>query len=298
MVSINNKKPKLAIGLVVYNGEKYLSKALNSLLNQTFEDFQIIISDNASTDKTSTLCQEISKKDNRIKYIRHQKNMGATKNFIFTLQKAETEYFMWAAADDYWEPQFIEKNFEILETNKKIIGSISDVEFVGENIPEMYKSNQKGTTYEYLIKHLPPLSASLSEKVSFHLKHNRGMSTYSIFRTEILKMCIIERDLCGWDQTLVLNTLKHGDLHIIDEILMHRTAEGETSIPSQITRWKNHGISNSEIIFLGVPFTIFFMKHFGLKIFFKNFNFLLKFNYRIERSVCVDFLRKIKSRLT
>ena len=88
--------------------------------------------------------------------------MGATKNFNFTLQKTKTEYFMWAAADDYWEPQFIEKNLKILETNKKIIGSISNVEFVGENLPDMYKSNQNGTTYQHLIKYLPPTSASLS----------------------------------------------------------------------------------------------------------------------------------------
>lgn len=297
MVSFSEKIPKLTIGLVVYNGEKYLSKALNSLLNQTFQDFQIIISDNASTDNTSTISKEFSQKDHRIKYIKHQKNMGATKNFNFALYKAQTQYFMWAAADDYWNPKFIEKNMEVLERNKKIVGSISDVEFVGKNLPEMYKSNEKGTTYQYLIKHLPSLTASLLEKVSFHLRYNRGMSTYSIFRTEILKMCTIERDLCGWDQIIVLQTLKHGNLHIINEILMYRTAEGETSNPSQITRWKNHGIPHIEIMFLTLPFTLFFLKHFGFRIFFKNFIFLLKFNYKTEKSVFVDFFRKIKRRM-
>lgn len=289
-----NEKPFVSIGLPVYNGEKYLANALNSLLNQTFRDFEIIISDNASTDKTPIISEKFFQKDKRVKYIRHEKNFGATKNFIFTLSKAKMQYFMWAAADDYWDPQFLEKNLKVLDMNKNIIGSISNVEFVGENLPNMYKSNEKGTTFQYLIKHLPQPTASLSEKVSFHLRHNRGMSTYSVFRTEILKKCIMKRDHCDWDQTIVLNTLKHGDLHVINEILVYRTAKGVTSGSSQITRWKNHGIPFIEILFLEIPFTFFFMKSFGLKIFFKNFGYLLKLNYRMERSVFGDLLRKIK----
>ncbi len=295
MTLMNERKTKLTIGLVVYNGEKYLVKALDSLLNQTFQDYKIIISDNASTDKTQIISEKFSQKDNRIKYIRHGKNMGATNNFIFTLNQAKSPYFMWAAADDYWDPQFIEKNLTILEANDNIIGSISNVEFVGKDIPNMYKSNEKGTTFVHLIKNLPSSKASISEKVSFHLRYNRGMSTYSIFKTEILKKGIIKRDHCDWDQTIVLNTLKHGDLHVMNEILMYRTTEGETSGTSQIDTWRNHGIPFIEILFLEVPFTIFFMKNFGLKIFFKNLNYFLKINYRFERSVFGDLLRKTKN---
>jgi len=294
MENTRDKEPIVTIGVPVYNGEKYLAKTLNSLLYQTFDDFEIIISDNASTDKTPIISKEFLQKDNRVKYIRHEKNLGGLKNYLFLLSKAETQYFMWASADDYWDPQFLEKNVKVLDENENIIGSISDVEFVGENLPNMYKSNEKGTTFQYLINHLPPSTASLSEKVSFHLKYNRGMSTYSVFRTEILKKCIIKRNLCGWDQTVVLNTLKHGDLYVVNEILMYRAIEGQSSGSSQITRWKKIGISNIEILFLTIPFTFFFMKNFGLKIFFKNFGYLLKFNYRIERSVFGDLLRKIK----
>ena len=290
----NDEKLKVSIGLPVYNGEKYLSNALNSLLNQTFQDFEIIISDNASTDKTPVICKEFFQRDSRVKYIRHEKNFGATRNFIFTLSKAKTPYFMWAAADDYWDPQFLEKNLKILDMNENIIGSISNVEFVGKNIPDMYRSDEKGTTYQYLIENLPPHTTPLSEKVSFHLKHNRGMSIYSIFRTDVLKKCIMKRDHCDWDQTIVLNTLKYGDLYIMNEILLYRNVEGVTSVPSQITRWKNHGIPFLEILFLEIPFTFVFMKNFGLKIFFKNLSYLLKLNYRIERSIFVDLLRKIK----
>jgi glycosyltransferase involved in cell wall biosynthesis len=264
-------------------------------VNQTFQDFEIIISDNASTDRTSIIAKEFIQKDNRIRYIKQEKNMGGLKNFLFTLDKAKTEYFMWAGVDDYWGPEFLEKNVKILEMNKNVIGSITDVEFVGKNLHDMYKSNETGTTFQYLIKHLPLPTASLSEKISFHLKYNRGMSTYSVFRTKILKKSVIKRDLYAWDQTIVLNTLKHGDLYIINEILMYRTIEGVTSIPSTISKWRKIGIPYAEIIFLPIPFTFFFMKHFGLKIFLENFKYILKFNYRMERSVIGDLLRKIKN---
>ena len=288
------KKAQISIGLPVFNGEKFINQCIDSLLSQTFQEFELIISDNASTDLTSDICKEYASKDKRIKYIRQEKNMGGLWNFLFVLNESICEYFMWAAADDYWNHQFIEKNLKVLEMNKNIIGSISDVEFIGKSLPNMYKSNEKGTTFQYLIKYLPPSKASLSEKVSFHLRYNRGMSTYSVFRTEVLKKCVIKRNLCCWDQTIVLNILNHGDLHIINEILMYRTIEGGTSISSQITRWKKIGIPYIEILFLAIPFTFFFMKHFGVKIFFKNFMYLLKFNYRMERSVFGDLLRKLK----
>jgi glycosyltransferase involved in cell wall biosynthesis len=288
-----HNKVKMIIGLPVFNGEKHLEKALNSLLNQTFHDFEIIISDNASTDKTEIISKEFVQKDIRVKYIKHKKNLGALKNFLFTLNKAQNQYFMWAAADDYWDPRFIENNLKVLETNENIIASISNVEFIGNNLPEMYKSNNKGTTYQYLIEHLPS-TTTLAEKVSFHLRYNRGMSIYSIFRTEILKKCIIERNFCDWDQLVVLNTLKYGDLHIMNEVLMYRSAEGTTSNHSQIDRWKNLGIPFIEILFLEIPFTLFFIKCFGLIIFLKNFKLILKMNYIMERSVFGDLLRKIK----
>lgn len=286
--------PKITIGMPVYNGENDIHNALDSLLSQTFRDFELIISDNASIDSTSSICLKYVERDTRIRYIRQNKNMGGIWNFNFVLQESSCKYFMWAAADDYWDPRFLEKNLRVLDMNKNIIGSIGNVEFVGENLPNMYRTNEKGTTFQYLIKHLPPPTLSLSEKISFHLRYNRGMSTYSVFRTEILKKCIIKWNHLSSDQAIVLSTLKHGDLHVMDEILMYRNVEGVTSVKSLITRCKKQGIPVIELLFLQIPFTFFFMKNFGLKIFFKNFGYFLKLNYRIERAVFGDLLRKIK----
>lgn len=101
--------PTVSIGMPVYNGAKYIRKAIDSLLSQTFNDFELIISDNASTDSTESICQEYVKKDSRIRYFRQSENMGGGWNFRFVFEEAKGTYFMWAAADDMWSPDWIKR---------------------------------------------------------------------------------------------------------------------------------------------------------------------------------------------
>lgn len=91
----------------VYNGEKFVLDAINSLILQTFSDFELIISDNASTDCTEAICREVASRDSRIRYIRQDQNCGPVANFQFVLDQAVGEYFMWAAADDRRETDFL-----------------------------------------------------------------------------------------------------------------------------------------------------------------------------------------------
>ncbi|QXE21917.1 glycosyl transferase family 2 [Richelia sinica FACHB-800] len=106
---------KLSIGLPVYNGERFLAQALDSLLSQTFTDFELIISDNASTDRTADICQEYAQKDQRIRYFRNATNIGCACNFNRVLQLAKGEYFKWAAYDDLHAPNFLARCIEILD---------------------------------------------------------------------------------------------------------------------------------------------------------------------------------------
>lgn len=110
--------PKVSIGMPVYNGEPFIREALDSLLAQTFTDFELIISDNASTDGTEAICREYAAKDARIQYVRQAANRGSTANFQFVLDEALGEYFMWAAADDEWLPKFIETTVNCLQTDE------------------------------------------------------------------------------------------------------------------------------------------------------------------------------------
>ncbi len=99
--------PQVSIGMPVYNGEPFIREALDSLLAQTFTNFELIISDNGSTDATEAICKEYAEKDVRIRYVRQGENRGAVANFWFVLNEAVGEYFMWAAADDRWDHEWI-----------------------------------------------------------------------------------------------------------------------------------------------------------------------------------------------
>ena len=119
--------PRVSIGMPVYNGEKYICQALDSLLAQTFSDFELIISDNASTDGTEKICKQYEKKDIRIRYVRHSQNRGGLWNFNFVLQKARGEYFMYAAHDDLCEPSYVTELLECFQEDESLVLCASDV---------------------------------------------------------------------------------------------------------------------------------------------------------------------------
>ena len=115
----------VSIGMPVYNGEKYIREALDSLLGQSFTGFELIISDNASTDGTEAICQQYAAKDSRIRYVRQPVNLGALDNFTFVLDEARGGYFMWAAADDRYDGHGIGVDRQVvfvLEVSGHVIG--------------------------------------------------------------------------------------------------------------------------------------------------------------------------------
>lgn len=104
---VDGAPPLVSIGLPVYNGETDIARALDCLLAQTFENFELIVADNASTDETERICRAYAARDSRIRYFRHAQNLGAIANFSFVLHEAVGDYFMWAAADDERAPDCV-----------------------------------------------------------------------------------------------------------------------------------------------------------------------------------------------
>ncbi len=102
------KIPKVSIGMPVYNGERYLHNVLQCLLAQTYTNFELIISDNFSTDSTKAICKEFCNRDARILYHCQSENIGAANNFLFVLNQARGEFFMWASCDDHWDNNWLE----------------------------------------------------------------------------------------------------------------------------------------------------------------------------------------------
>ncbi|UCG57947.1 MAG: glycosyltransferase family 2 protein [Phycisphaerales bacterium] len=117
---MTNPKPSVSIGMPVFNGANYITEALDSLLAQTYTDFEIIISDNASTDGTEEICRAYARKDRRIRYLRNKTNLGAVKNYNRVFALSSGEYFKWAAHDDMCAPEYLERCVDVLSQHPSV----------------------------------------------------------------------------------------------------------------------------------------------------------------------------------
>ena len=127
----------------VYNGEEFLVQSVQSVLDQTFGDFELIISDNASDDRTEEICREFAEKDSRIRYYRNAENIGAAGNYNRLVELARGEYFRWSNADDLLAPNLHEECIKVLDAHPEAVLSYGKTEIIDENgdATERYDDN-------------------------------------------------------------------------------------------------------------------------------------------------------------
>jgi glycosyltransferase involved in cell wall biosynthesis len=124
--------PLLTIGVPVYNDERYIGDVLADVLAQELDDFELIISDNCSTDDTSSICREVAARDPRVKYIRQPRNIGASANFLYLRAVARGKYFCWAASDDRYSPGYFSRLVAALEQNDCAVSAFSSYHEIDE----------------------------------------------------------------------------------------------------------------------------------------------------------------------
>lgn len=132
-------KEQIDVLLATYNGEKYLKEQIDSILNQTYQNIRLIISDDCSKDNTRKILKEYEEKDCRVKVYYQDENIGCIKNFEFLLKQVKNEIYMLSDQDDVWMPEKIEKTYEQLE-NKKADLAFTDLEVVDSNLEIIYPS--------------------------------------------------------------------------------------------------------------------------------------------------------------
>ena len=191
--------PRLSIGLPVYNGEKYLAESIDALLGQTYEDFELIISDNASTDETAGICRSYIKQDSRIRYIYQPRNIGAAPNHNILLREASGELFKWAAADDIYAPDLLKCCVEALDEYPDIVLAHSWTALI----------DSSGKVTEEIEYPLATASTSAPERFRSMLYEKAGDDIYGVIRTDVLR------------RTSPLNSYHHSDRTITTEICLH-----------------------------------------------------------------------------
>jgi glycosyltransferase involved in cell wall biosynthesis len=289
--------PKVSIGIPVYNGEEFLRKRFDSILEQTFTDYEVIISDNASTDSTSEICKEYVKSDNRFRYVRQQNNIGGMLNFYFVLQEAKCKYFVWAAADDYWHPQFLEKNIRVLDSDDKIVGSIGKFTLYG-NYEDPFE-REKRLLAKIGLGYRPHGTLSIvgpyEKRVRTYLKKFPYQLSYGVFRTEKLRQSVVDKRFATEFFALVLNLLKYGEIHQVDEILFYVSPGGISSKGMiYLARFVNESFLG--LIFPHYPLTRYCAKQLGTRLFLKNLDCFIRLNLDAHFLLLLDIIRWFKKK--
>lgn len=215
------QKPLVSIGMPVYNGESSIQEALESLLAQDYTNFELLISDNASVDKTQEICMSYASRDNRIKYYRNDKNLGAMPNFSKVLDISHGSYFMWAAHDDLWESKFISTLVNHLISNQNIVLIMSETQYKlphGVYLP--FFSEGKGF---YTVKD----NESKLERLLKVVNHNYGNLIYGLYRKEALfkgsgKSIISDVKFIN-ENPVFIHVASIGSIAVIPEILFYKT---------------------------------------------------------------------------
>lgn len=281
----NTDKVKVTIGMPIYNGEKFLEKRLDSILCQTYSYFELIISDNCSTDNTQKICIEYLKKDKRIQYFRQNNHIDLISNFNYVFDKAKYDYFIWASVDDIWLEKFLESNIMELENNTKLVGSISKVKKYGSNINTFTSSLtdslwvKKYKKMRRVFRHFETfsLTGDYQDKVKKFLHTPAPLIIYSVFRTSELKKCISKKKMAASDYQIILKVLEFGDVNVVDEILFEYYSDG-TSSNGLIKQFRIGFIPLMDVIFPYFNFLNWSLKKFGLKFFMSNYRiFFLMF---------------------
>jgi glycosyltransferase involved in cell wall biosynthesis len=284
---------RISIGMPIYNGEKFLERKLKSIISQTYSNFELIISDNGSSDETSNICLNYQKKDKRIKYFRHEKNQGITWNFNFVLEKSKEEFFIFSSVDDVISNNFLEKNLKVLQTNPKVSVSISKIETY--NSTDMLDKSSKNLTKTLKQKIRPTNTISINgtyeNKVREYLKKSTCQVIYGLFRKSSIKEIKFE-SFIGNDWAVFLDVLKTGDLYVIDEVMMHEYESGATG-NGIINSQKYYNPKLLEKIFPWLPFTKWCWNNLESMIFIKNLDYFIQLNIEGEISLIIDTVKKI-----
>lgn len=244
------EKTLVTIGLPVYNGANYIREAIDSVLNQTYKNFELIISDNGSTDDTEKICREYAAKDSRIRYVRHNENRGGYFNYGYCVEEAEGLYFNWIAHDDVLEKDFLAETATYLSLHPKCVLVSGDFHLTNENGIENGKVILDKTREEL------PWKKRCREVFKYPSSSRIYFLMYGLMKSEMIKKV--------HPTIYKISDIRGSEMPMLCRI----AAVGEiVSIPKILRKFRIYDESCSKSEWLAVNRKTFFAKRFSL---FKN----------------------------
>jgi glycosyltransferase involved in cell wall biosynthesis len=212
---MTRRAPLVSVGLPVYNGERYLAQALDAMLAQDLEDFELIVSDNASEDATGEIVREYAASDPRVRYFRNDRNVGLTRNFNRVFELSSGKYFKWTAHDDWHPEQTLRVCTEVLEGDPSAVLCATAVAIIDEDgtvFEEWHPSADLRAPEPHTRLHR--LLWSLGE--THHL--------FSVMRADALRRTPLYRNFLGADRVLLAQLALMGPMWQLPEVMHHYRA--------------------------------------------------------------------------
>jgi glycosyltransferase involved in cell wall biosynthesis len=209
---MDNNRPRVSVGLAVYNGEKHLEQAIDSILAQTFADFELLISDNASTDQTEQICRQYAARDRRIRYYRNDANIGGANNENRTFLLSSGEYFRWAADDDVCAPELIAKCVAVLDRDPSVVlcySMVTEIDENGDYIGTISQNKGRSTRPHERFRDLAR-------------NDHKCEATYGLIRAEVLRKTRLQKNYTDSDRTLLAELSLYGRFFEIQEPLFYK----------------------------------------------------------------------------
>jgi glycosyltransferase involved in cell wall biosynthesis len=210
---IPNRSPEVSIGMPVYNGETHLREAIDSLLRQSFADFELIISDNASTDRTSEICEAYAREDPRIRYQRLPRNIGSARNWNRLVAEARGRFFKWTSCNDRCEPDMLRRCVDVLQHDEGAILCFGRTLLINED-----GSPHRVYERDHELAHKRPADRFVA--VCRDLALNNAQA--GLMRLAGLKQTGLERLYPAGDIVLMAELALRGRFRLLPEVLLHR----------------------------------------------------------------------------
>jgi glycosyltransferase involved in cell wall biosynthesis len=207
-----NAAPRLSVGLPVYNGEKYLAESLDSLLGQTYEDFELIISDNASTDSTPEICRRYGKQDSRIRYLVQPRNIGLVANHNLVIGQARGELFKWASDDDLYARELLGRCVAALDEYPQVVLAHSKTVLI----------DSVGTVLRLFDYRVAVDAVRAPERFRSMLFDGWDDYSYGVVRTKVLRRTSLLGSHHFSDRTIITEIGLHGPFCLIPDWLHFR----------------------------------------------------------------------------
>lgn len=208
-------EPSVTVGLPVFDGERFVARAIKSLLEQDIlpeSSFEIVISDNASTDATEEICRGLARQDSRIRYYRNEENLGAARNFNRVVELARGRYFKWAAHDDWCAPSFLRRCAYELDRDGGAVLCFTEMGVVDDS----------GTVFRTHRNHIDRMGSTFPRRrlhgVLWSLRDPTAL-VFGLIRTDALRRSGMIRNTPEPDRILIGELSLHGSFRRIDEVL-------------------------------------------------------------------------------